>query len=104
MHRGYNKENVGLNLNKVGFNMDEFVEKIMSSDKAIRNFFKKPKLTKREKEVANALLKYKNMKAVAAKLSISSHSVTYHCRNIRNKLHEDKTFPAILKAVEYGII
>jgi len=62
------------------------------------------RLTEREKEIAKTMLIVTSAKLVASELNISIHAVDYHCRNIRHKLNESKTFPAILKAMSQGLI
>lgn len=62
------------------------------------------KLSKREKEVVKEMSIHSNAKKVAKILGVTDHVIYYHCKNIRQKLDEETTVGAILKAVKHGLI
>ncbi len=61
-------------------------------------------LTKKEREVAKAMIASGEMKRAANQLHISPNTVIYHCTNIRRKVNEVKTMNAIYKAYRMGLI
>lgn len=61
-------------------------------------------LTSREQEILSYLAEGLIKKQVAAKLSISTHTVDYHVRKIYDKLQVNTVSGAISKAVKEGLV
>lgn len=70
----------------------------------IREGFRPPVLTDREKEVVTRIAEGKSNKEVAALLSISVHTVERHRANVMAKLHLKKTADLVKYAVHKGLI
>jgi len=70
----------------------------------IRQEFRKPILTTREREVLNLIAEGKSNKEIAEHLFISVHTVKRHRTNIMDKLNLKKTADLIRYAIQKGYI
>jgi len=61
-------------------------------------------LTKREEQVAKAILVYGNMKKAAHELDLTIGTDAFHCANLRLKFNAPKTILAVVEAHRYGLI
>lgn len=61
-------------------------------------------LSEKEKEVLSALVEGLSYKMIAAKFSISYHTVNFHIRNIYKKLHVHSVSEAVAKAIRESIV
>ena len=61
-------------------------------------------LTGREKEVLDVMAEGLIKKQIAARLSISTHTVHTHLRNVYDKLHVHTRSEAVAKAIREGLV
>lgn len=62
------------------------------------------KLSPREREVLLWLAQGKSKWVIGELLSISSHAIDYHCRNIFRKLNVSSSRMAVIKGIQLGLI
>ncbi len=82
----------------VGASVPEFRNQFVNSGNG------KPKLTNREKQILNLLAKGYTREAVGSELGSNLNAISFHCKNIFNKLNRNKLVAVIEEAKKHNLI